>query len=536
MGLAVRGKLVPQDPNDEPASELLKKIETEKQRLYESGEIRKHKKLPVVDESEYFSNLPNNWFWTRLGEVGDWGAGATPSRGNTEYYGGNIPWLKTGELNDSFINKAEEYITKKGFKNSSVRLCKPGDVLIAMYGATIGKLGILNIEATTNQACCACTVFNGFYNIYLFYYLLAMREDFRNQGAGGAQPNISKTKIEHTVLPLPPLAEQHRIVAKIESLFAEVDELETKLEAQTKLDEKLQLGVNAEVQQAPDTEASKAAWNFITSNFETLYHTPESIDNLKKNILNEAVRGRLVPQDPNDEPASELLKKIEAEKQRLYEEGEIRKPKALPPVNENEIPFEIPESWEWCRLGETYGDIGTKTPDSKFSYLDVSSIDNESFKIDSSKVENIDSENAPSRARRLVKEGSVIYSTVRPYLLNVAIVNNDFDFEPIASTAFEVINTFQGVYNKYAYWYLLSTPFIEYVNAQMVGVAYPAINKKDMQNSLISIPPLKEQHRIVQRIEELFAICDAFKAKLEQHEKVNERLVKGLVQEVLEGV
>ncbi|MDZ7718568.1 MAG: hypothetical protein U5K72_07100 [Balneolaceae bacterium] len=131
-----------------------------------------------------------------------------------------------------------------------------------------------------------------------------------------------------------------------------MDELEAKLNRQTKLDEKLQLAVNAEVQQAPDAEASKSAWSFITSNFDTLYHTPEAIDNLKKNILNEAVRGRLVPQNPNNEPAAELLKKIEAEKQRLYDEGEIRKPKDLPPVKEDEIPFEIPESWEWCKIGQ----------------------------------------------------------------------------------------------------------------------------------------------------------------------------------------
>jgi type I restriction enzyme S subunit len=186
LGLAVRGKLVPQDPDDEPASELLKKIKAEKQRLYKEGDIRKPKKLPSVDRNEEYFDAPASWKWTRLGEIGDWGAGATPSRSNSEYYGGVIPWLKTGELNDGFISDAQEFITEKGFKNSSVRLCNPGDILIAMYGATIGKLGILEIEATTNQACCACTTFSGFYNVFLYYYLLYMRDNFRNQGAGGA--------------------------------------------------------------------------------------------------------------------------------------------------------------------------------------------------------------------------------------------------------------------------------------------------------------------------------------------------------------
>jgi type I restriction enzyme S subunit len=244
---AVRGRLVSQDPNDEPASELLKKIKAEKERLFEEGEIRKPKDLPPVKEGEDYFEAPSNWKWIRLGEIGDWGAGATPSRSNSEYYGGDIPWLKTGELNDGFINKAEEFITEKGFKNSSVRMCKPGDVLIAMYGATIGKLGILEFKATTNQACCACTTFEGFYNIYLYYYLRSMRDNFRNQGAGGAQPNISKTKIEHTVLPLPPLEEQYRIVRRIEELFAICDQFKAQLEQRQAVNERLVKGLVGEV-------------------------------------------------------------------------------------------------------------------------------------------------------------------------------------------------------------------------------------------------------------------------------------------------
>ena len=150
-----------------------------------------------------------------------------------------------------------------------------------------------------------------------------------------------REKMGDTFLPLPPLAEQHRIVQKIESLFAEVDELEAKLNRQTKLDEKLQMAVNADVQQAPDAEASKSAWTFITSNFDTLYHTPEAIDNLKKNILNEAVRGRLVPQNPNDEPASELLKKIEAEKSGCMMKGKFGSRRICRWLKNDEIPFEF---------------------------------------------------------------------------------------------------------------------------------------------------------------------------------------------------
>jgi len=236
---AVRGRLVPQNSNDEPAEKLLERIKEEKQRLYEEGEIRKPKDLPDIKDEEIPYKVPKGWIWTRLGEIGDWGAGATPARSNSTYYGGNIPWLKTGELNDSFISDSEEKVTEEGLQNSSLRLCKPGDVLIAMYGATIGKLGILEIEATTNQACCACTPFADFYNLYLFYYLLSMRREFRDKGAGGAQPNISKTKIEHSLIALPSSGEQRRIVAKIEEMYAWCDDLKEKLSRSQQTDQRL---------------------------------------------------------------------------------------------------------------------------------------------------------------------------------------------------------------------------------------------------------------------------------------------------------
>ena len=157
----------------------------------------------------------------RLGEVGEWGSGATPSRGNQEFYkNGTIPWLKTGDLNDNFITCIPEKITQLAFNKTSVRLNPIGSVLIAMYGATIGKLGILSIEATTNQACCACLPYSGINNKFLFYYLLSQRSNFKKQSEGGAQPNISKEKIIYTLYPLPPFEEQKRIISVIDSLFS----------------------------------------------------------------------------------------------------------------------------------------------------------------------------------------------------------------------------------------------------------------------------------------------------------------------------
>jgi type I restriction enzyme S subunit len=231
LDLAIRGKLVPQDPNDEPASVLLERIKAEKAKLVKAGKIKKEKNPSEIvigsDGAAYEKfggdapfELPQGWVWCKLVDIGSWKAGATPSRKEQRYYtGGNIPWLKTGDLNDGYVSDIPETITRLALEKNSVRLNPVGSVLMAMYGATIGKLGILQIESTTNQACCACIPYDGMWNRYLFYFLMARRQAFIKMGEGGAQPNISKEKIVNALIPLPPLAEQKRIVAKLEEIL-----------------------------------------------------------------------------------------------------------------------------------------------------------------------------------------------------------------------------------------------------------------------------------------------------------------------------
>ena len=236
LDLAIRGKLVLQDSNDEPASVLLERIRQEKEELIKSGKLKRDKRESVIfrgEDNSYYEtigsktvnikdelpyNIPSTWTWVRLGTIGNWGAGATPNRAHSEYYGGGIPWLKTGDLNDDYITEIPETITELALKETSVKLNPVGSILIAMYGATIGKLGILTKPATTNQACCACCPVEGVYNKYLFYFLMSHKSKFINCGIGGAQPNISKEKIVATLMPLPPINEQKAIVARIEKL------------------------------------------------------------------------------------------------------------------------------------------------------------------------------------------------------------------------------------------------------------------------------------------------------------------------------
>ena len=238
---AVQGKLVPQIAAEGNARDLLEEIRKERlshgfansygicdgknkksksSNLRSKSQIRVTKKeMPEITEDEIPFDIPESWCWCRLGEIGDWKAGSTPSRSNPELYNGNIPWLKTGDLTDGDINEIPECISKKALESCSMRLNPIGSVLIAMYGATIGKLGILKIEATTNQACCACVPYNGIYNKYLFYYLMSQKKDFTEKAEGGAQPNISREKLVVHLLPLPPYEEQKRIVAAIEKML-----------------------------------------------------------------------------------------------------------------------------------------------------------------------------------------------------------------------------------------------------------------------------------------------------------------------------
>ena len=212
LDLAIHGKLVPQNPADEPASELLKRINPNAEITCDNGH---YQNLPF--------EVPQKWSWTTLGKIGKWQSGSTPRRLNKDYYNGDIPWLKTGDLNDGYITHIPEYITEKALNETSVKPNPSGSVLIAMYGATIGKIGILTYPATTNQACCACETFNGIDKEFLFFFLLSHRDEFIKMGGGGAQPNISKEKIINTYIPLPPFAEQKRIVSAVRKTFVQLD-------------------------------------------------------------------------------------------------------------------------------------------------------------------------------------------------------------------------------------------------------------------------------------------------------------------------
>jgi type I restriction enzyme S subunit len=270
---------------------------------------------------------------------------------------------------------------------------------------------------------------------------------------------------------------------------------------------------------------------FLLDNFEQLFDSEEKIKNFDTIILQLAVSGRLNTQHPEDEPASDLLNRITAEKQALIKAGTLKPQKPLPPVAEAEHPFTLPDSWLWVRLGEVTYNLGQKNPTSTFSYIDISSIDNnKGFILDDLNI--LTPENAPSRARKIVSIGSVLYSTVRPYLLNIAIVDREIIPSPIASTGFAVFHTNNFLSEKYLYHYLRSNCFIRYVESKMIGVAYPAINDFNLLNGVLPLPPLEEQQRIVAKVEELLSksaeIKEYFSEKNKMRVKLNQSLLHHL--------
>lgn len=265
----------------------------------------------------------------------------------------------------------------------------------------------------------------------------------------------------------------------------------------------------------------------LTDNLPLLAGAPNGVKKLRELILELAVRGRLVPQDPRDEPASELLERIVEEKARLVAKGKIKKQKLLTEITPEEKPFDIPVNWEWVRVAAVGHDWGQKTPDREFTYIDVGSVDNAAGLIQSPQV--VAAEDAPSRARKIVRPGTLIYSTIRPYLLNIAVVDKHYEQEPIASTAFAVIHPYLMMPPRYFLWYLRSPVFVRYVESVQTGIAYPAINDGQFFSGLIPLPPLEEQHRIVSKVDNLMAMCDRLEARQADAEMAHAQLVQAML-------
>ena len=509
LQMAVQGKLVPQDPNDEPASVLLERIRAEKEQLIKEKKIKKEKNpsvifrgadnLPyekvgknepvcIVDQIPF--EIPESWEWVRLTTLGEIVGGGTPKTNIPEYWDkGNIPWLTPADMKfvtGKYVDKGERCITEEGLKGSSAHMMPAGTIVYSSR-APIGYIAIASTELCTNQGFKSLVPVLTCIDDYVYYCLIAFTPEIQSRASGTTFKEISGTEFGKTLIPLPPLAEQQRIVKRIEDVLPALKMYDTK-----------------------ETALHKMNGDFP--------------DQLRKSILQWAVQGKLVHQDPTDEPASILLERIRAEKQQLVKEGKIKKDKHESVIFrrdnshyekldgteyciDNELPFEIPENWCWVRLRSIVYNRGQATPNTAFCYIDIGSIDNKNQKLNAAET-IIFPDKAPSRARKLVDKGDILYSTVRPYLHNMCIIDREFSQVPIASTGFAVLACHTGLLNKFLFYYMMSPDFDAYANNtdNAKGVAYPAISDARLYKALIPLPPFSEQQRIIQRIDELLPL------------------------------
>ncbi|MCS2453881.1 restriction endonuclease subunit S [Alistipes putredinis] len=462
LDLAIHGKLVPQDPNDEPASVLLERIKAEKEHLVKEGKIKRSKKSAKTSDTPHYENVPfevpSSWVWTTLSEVGTWQSGGTPSRSNKSYYGGNIPWLKTGDLNDGLISNIPESITEEAVANSSAKINPTGSVLIAMYGATIGKLGILTFPATTNQACCACIEYEVVAQMYLFYFLLSQRTAFIEKGGGGAQPNISKEIIVNTYIPLPPLSEQHRIVAEIKKWFTLIDQIEQgKTDLQT------------------------------------------TIKQTKSKILDLAIHGKLAPQDPNDEPAIELLKRINPD---------------FTPCDNGHYP-QLPDGWCYSTIKEVFiiNPRNKVDDDVEVGFVPMANITdgyNNTFKYEKKRWGKI------KTGFTHFADGDIAVAKISPCLENrKSVVLKGLPNGIGAGTTELHVFRSQFMDIQYGLYFFKSDYFISQCVGSFNGVVgQQRVSKNIIEDIIIAIPPINEQKRIVYTISKIFAQLDIIMGSL----------------------
>lgn len=525
LELAVRGRLLEQNSSDEPACELLKIIAKEKTVLIENKTIRKGKPVPDIEQDEMQFKLPIGWEWVRLGQIGDWGAGATPARGNSSYYGGGMPWFKSGELVADFISDSDESVTELALKECSLRRNKPGDVLIAMYGATIGKTAILNVEGTTNQAVCACTPFSGVFNRYLLLNLKALKSNFIGQGAGGAQPNISREKIVATVTGLPPLAEQHRIVAKVDELMALCDRLEAQqAEAKAAHAQLVQALLDSLIQASYATEFA-TNWQRLAEHFHTLFTTESSIDALERVVVALALKGKLGTKSALDEPAVTFVLQARADKA-LASSVSGRKPRGgglthAPQSSIEAAALELPDRWTKCRVGDI--------------------------------AECLDYMRVPvNKAERELRRGSIPYygangqvGFIDDYLFDEELVLVVEDETFIGRTKpFSYVIKGRSWVNNHAHvlrplcdmsaTYLnLCLQRYDFVPLTSGTTGRRKLTQAGLMTAELLIAPLAEQHRIVAKVDQLTAFCDQLKTRLAEARQLNEQLAKTLVEQAI---
>lgn len=476
---AVQGKLVPQIASEGNARDLLEEIKRSRhsELVSESkNKAKKEKTLPEITEEDIPFDIPENWCWCRIKDLANVSTGMTPLKSENKFYeNGNIPWITSTLTNTEYIDKVETYITEFALNNTSLDLYPEHTLILAMYGQgkTRGQISELLIPATINQACAAIELYSNDETLrkYMKMFHNWNYNNLRKEAAGSAQPNLNLNIIQNTLFPLPPLAEQKRIVAAIEKFMPLIEEYGKK-------------------------ETELKAFN-------------EQIGALtKKAILQEAVQGKLVPQIAAEGNAKDLLEEIKKEKAKLIKEGKIKKEKTLSEITAEEIPFDIPENWCWCRLSE-YLDIRDGTHDSpKFYDKGIPFVTSKNLNdgiLDFSTCKYITEEDHKKfSARSFVEDGDILFAMIGS-IGNPVIVKKEFDFS-FKNMALFKRYTKEKTNMQYIFYYL------SYIQTELKKIATGGVQSfiglGTFREMLFPLPPLAEQKRIVAAIEKMLPLCE----------------------------
>lgn len=543
MELAVRGKLVPQDPTDEPASVLLERIAVEKAQLVKDKEIPKTKPLPAISPDEIPDDLPAGWSMVRLGEiVTKMGSGSTPRGGQKAYVDDGVIFLRSQNVwNEGVRLDDVAYISDEVHQKMSNTKVLPGDVLLNITGASLGRTTIFPsdfVEANVNQHVTIIRLIELEMNKFVHLGLMSpmVQKLVWGRQVGMAIEGLSKKVLEQFEFPIPPINEQHHIVAKVDELMALCDQLELQTEASLDAHQVLVETLLATLTNSQDAAELMANWARISEHFDTLFTTEQSIDQLKQTILQLAVMGKLVPQYPNDEPAAKLLERIAEEKAQLVKEKKIKKQKALPPIAEDEKPFELPKGWEWCRFNDAI-DVRDGTHDSPKDAIGSDTfplVTSKNFidgKIDFDSARQISSEDHYEIAKRSqVDRLDILFSMIGGNIGNQVIVEDERAFSIKNVALFKYYN----VEYTYPYFVFLFTQNLaKDLQHKAIGGAQPFVSLGTLRNLTFALPPVNEQKRIVLKTNQLMNICEQLRQSLRDSQQTQLQLTDAIVEQVV---
>lgn len=473
-----------------------------------------------------FNEIQNKYESKRISQLAKTTSGGTPNRGHSEYYGGNIPWLKSGELNDAYIEKSEEFITEEGLKNSSATLFKKDTLLVAMYGATAGKTGILKLDATTNQAVCGFYELNGIERDYLYWFLRQYRIDFILQSKGGAQPNISQTVIKNTLIPFPPIEIQKQIIQFLDTVEKENS-------------------INVDYDFIDDNFDKNVTKYFgVRNTNETLekgFKTQSQLlSQLRQSILQEAIQGKLTKnwraENPNTESAETLLQHIKSEKEKLIKEKKIKVGKKQASNDIGNIKFELPKDWIFVELDDITQFItdGThQTP--KYTekgrvFLSAQNVKPFKFMPENHKYVSEEAYQEFITGKEPEK-GDLLVGRVGSKG-ETAVIDREIDFAYYVSLG--LVKTFKEFTSPEYLAIVMNSPFgnrYAVGNMSSIGTAAGNFNLGRIRSFPIPLPPLSEQHAIVEQVEKLLGKCTALQAEIENLNAHSQTLLKALFAE-----